>query len=110
MLGVLVRVEEGTLDEEDVKVAVIVLVEKSDSGAHNFGVIAAAGHTVEMEEVDAGVCGAIGEDLFRAGPEGLARPRAAQDSREAKLDEVASSDDIHLEAQSDRSDSETRPS
>ena len=49
------------LDQIEVEVTVVVVVEKSAPGAHVLGHIEAAGHAVEMDEVEPDRGGDVGE-------------------------------------------------
>ena len=49
------------LDDEDVEVAVVVVVEQSNAGRHDLRVIELAGHAVEVGEVEASLFRAIRE-------------------------------------------------
>ena len=51
-LPVLVAVEGASLPQVDVEIAVVVVVEEGDSGAHHFGGVELSGHAVEVDEVD----------------------------------------------------------
>ena len=50
-----------SLDDEDVEVAVVVVVEERDAGRHDFGVIELAGHAVEMREGQPGWRSGVGK-------------------------------------------------
>ena len=53
------------LHQVDVEVAVVVVVEQGDAGRHDLRVVPLARHAVEVDEVEAGLFGALDEPLRR---------------------------------------------
>jgi hypothetical protein len=52
----------------EVEIAVVVVIEKSSSGAHVLGHIEAAGHAVEVNEVEPDGGGDVDEEIFGRRP------------------------------------------
>src|SRR5262245_4291589 len=64
----LARSHDVPLDEKHVEVAVVVVIQQTNSGRHDFWEIEFARHAVEMDEVEAGSVGPIGEPIVRVTP------------------------------------------
>ena len=60
------RAERLALHEIHVEVAVLVVVEERDAGADHLGHVELARHAVDVDEVEAGVRGAIDEPVARS--------------------------------------------
>ena len=61
VLDLAVGPEHRALHQEDVEIAVVVVVEERAAGAHHLGVVEPAGHAVEVMKRDADLVGDVGE-------------------------------------------------